>query len=42
MFQKLLRSFTALNEESRTMEHKVTNAPNTPFEELINRITVNE
>ena len=39
---KTIEILAALNEESRTMEYKVTNAPNTPFEGLINRITVNE
>lgn len=31
---------TALNEENMTMEYKVTDAPNTPFEGLVNRIAV--
>ncbi len=39
---KTIEILTALNEESRTLEYKVTNAPNTPFEEFVNRITVDE
>jgi Polyketide cyclase / dehydrase and lipid transport len=31
---------TSLNEHDRTMEYKVTSASNTPFEGLVNKITV--
>lgn len=33
---------TALNEVNMTMEYKVTNAPDTPFEGLVNKISVSQ
>ena len=33
---------TALNEANMTMEYKVTNAPDTPFEGLVNKISVSQ
>jgi hypothetical protein len=36
-----LETLTFLDDQNRTMTYKVTSAPNTPFEELVNKVNVN-